>query len=188
MFNVDKIQLRQSMIEKLEQLSTYERNNISSQLINHLLSSSLWKTAKVIGVTISQALEWSTKPIIKAGWEQGKTIAVPKCYPDDKKLVFYKFTSYNQLEVVYYNLQEPNPEKTTAIDKNDMDLLIVPGLVYDKDGYRIGFGGGYYDRFLTDFRQTTVSLASRRQIVEEIPYESYDIPVDHIITDKGMIK
>src|SRR5699024_5815524 len=112
----------------------------------------------------------------------------PKCYPNDKALKFYKLTSYNELEVVYYRLQEPDPERTTYIHKNDIDLLIVPGLLYNKEGYRIGFGGGYYDRFLVDFPHMTVSLASQYHVMEKMPVEMHDISVDYVITEKGFMK
>lgn len=185
---MDKENLRQSMIRKLKQLPKEERNRFEQQLVNHLLSSPLWRNSQVIGVTIHQSLEWTTEPIIQAGWEQDKTIAVPKCYPETKRLSFYKFTSYDELEIVYYNLKEPKPEQTKHIHKNDIELLIVPGLVFDQQGYRIGFGGGYYDRFLEDFKQATVSLLGSFQLIDKVPTQSYDIPVDHIITEKGLIK
>src|SRR5699024_7389164 len=111
-----------------------------------------------------------------------------KCFPKEKRLVFYKFTSYDELEIVYYNLKEPRPLKTNEMDKDHIDLIIVPGLVYDQEGYRIGFGGGYYDRFLANYANETVSLAGQIQMVTNVPSESFDIPVNHIITENGHIK
>lgn len=185
---MNKDQLRKSTIGKLKKMSIDNRKVITRQLIEHLLGSKLWKEAKVIGLTVSQHLEWDTKPIIKAAWEQQKKVCVPKCTPQEKKLHFYEITSYDQLETVYYNLLEPDPDQTTFINKNSINLLIVPGLIFDKKGYRIGFGGGYYDRFLTDFSNKTVSLSSETQLVETIPAEHYDIPVQHIITEHGLFK
>ena len=68
-----------------------------------------------------------------------------------------------------------------------MDLLIVPGIVFDRQGFRIGFGGGYYDRFLEGQAIRTVSLAHSMQIVDKIPSEPFDVPVDRLVSEKGMV-
>ncbi len=100
---------------------------------------------------------------------------------------FFILDTYDQLETVYHGLLEPKPSETVRVNKQDIDLLIVPGLLFDKGGFRIGFGGGYYDRFLTDFPNQKLSLAGSFQVVENLPSESYDIPVDSIITEQGML-
>lgn len=185
---MEKATKRKQMIETLVNLSDREREQISSRLYNHLFTSDFWQNAKSIGVTVSQGFEWNTRPIIERAWQDGKVVAVPKCEPKAKKLHFYKLESYDQLEKVYYGLLEPNPEQSTPIDKNDIELLIVPGVVYNQEGYRIGFGGGFYDRFLVDFKNEMVSLLSTYQLAEDILVESHDIPVNHMITEEGLIK
>lgn len=87
----------------------------------------------------------------------------------------------------YFGLDEPDVKKTTPVKKDAIDLLIVPGLVFTKKGYRVGFGGGYYDRYLTDFTQPTVSLVHTKQFVEDFPIEPFDIPVQYLVTEKGII-
>lgn len=169
-------------------MSKEERNEIESRLTSNLIASELWQRAETIGITISQKFEWNTKQLIKAAWKQNKKICVPKCYPQKRKLKFFEITSYEQLEVVFYDLLEPNPDQTKYINKNVIDLLIVPGLAFDKRGFRVGFGGGYYDRFLMDYDNKTVSLCSNSQLKIEVPNESFDIPVQHIITETGQIK
>lgn len=184
---MEKSQLRKQMAHTLQLIPLFKRKNIEDQLLNHLCAQNFWKNATIIGITISQDSEWNTRPIIEAAWQQGKKVCVPKCYPDKKKLSFYQIESYEQLEVVFYNLQEPIPNETTYIDKKHIELLIVPGLVFDQNGFRIGFGGGYYDRFLKDFTNPTVSLISKRQLVDRVPREHFDIPVQHIITEDGKL-
>lgn len=126
-------------------------------------------------------MEWDTVPIIEKAWEEGKRVAVPKCLPN-RKMSFYQLDHFNQLVKGMHDIPEPNPDQTIIIEKNNIDLLIVPGIVFSPNGYRIGFGGGYYDRFLADFRNETVSLASHHQMVDQLPIDSFDIPVQHIIT------
>ncbi|MGA8941500.1 MAG: 5-formyltetrahydrofolate cyclo-ligase [Thermoactinomyces sp.] len=183
-----KSELRKIMIDYLKKMTEQEKQKIEEKLLGNLLSSDLWKNARTIGVTVSQGVEWNTRPIIESGWEQGKTICVPKCLPKNKKLHFYKLDDFGQLEKSFYNLLEPKPEKTTKVEKPLIDLLIVPGVVFDKNGYRIGFGGGYYVRFLIGFPNKTVSLAHSIQIREDLPIDSHDIPVQHLITESGKIK
>ena len=93
--------------------------------------------------------EIPTFHIIEQAWHEGKEVAVPKCNPENKAMEFKKITSFEQLESVYSGLLEPVAETVKVRDQHDLDLLIVPGLAFTKDGYRLGFGGGYYDRFLS---------------------------------------
>lgn len=185
---MNKKQLREQMKTKLKKISPVKKSEIEHKLFDQLTSSDLWKNAHTIGLTISQSFEWNTKPIIEAAWKMGKVVVIPKCYPKDKTLKFYKFKSYEQLETVYYNLLEPKPIQTKQISKDLIDLLIVPGLLFDNKGYRIGFGGGYFDRFLIDFPNKSLSLFSEMQLVNELPTEGFDIPVQHLITEQGIVK
>lgn len=161
---------------------------MEEKLTYQLLHTDLWKNASSVGITISQGFEWDTKAIIEAAWNDNKQVSVPKCDPSIKALTFYQLTTYEQLEVVYYNLKEPNPDQSQETEKSTIDLLIVPGLLFDPSGYRIGFGGGYYDRFLTNFPNTTVSLISKGQLVKEIPKEKFDLPVNYLITEDGLYR
>ncbi|WP_404453017.1 5-formyltetrahydrofolate cyclo-ligase [Virgibacillus necropolis] len=183
---MDKPQLRNKAITYLKSLSDNEKQSIEEKITYQLIHSDIWKKASSIGITISQGFEWNTKAIIDAAWKEHKQVSVPKCNPVNKELIFYQLDSYDQLEVVYYNLKEPNPDISQATDKDRIDLLIVPGLLFDSNGYRVGFGGGYYDRFLTDFPNSTISLVSNNQIVQELPKEKFDLPVKYIVTENGI--
>ena len=183
-----KKEIRKKTIDILRNLSLEQKNEIEKKLRFQLFESDLWKQARIIGVTISGGFEWDTRTIIEKGWKQGKTIAVPKCYPEEKRLEFYQFTTYEELEKVYYNLLEPKPVEQNRIQKELMDLIIVPGIVFDQNGYRIGFGGGYYDRFLATYEGITLSLLSKKQVIDKFPSEPYDIPVKHLLTENGWLK
>lgn len=187
MIKLDKVELRNTAIQQLKCISKSDRESIVKKLTSNLIHTDVWNQATIIGITISNGFEWNTKPLIEAAWSEGKTICVPKCHPKDRQMDFYQINTYEQLEVVYYNLLEPIPEETKKIGKQMIDLLIVPGLLFDRSGYRIGFGGGYYDRFLTDFPNNTLSLATTSQLVDQLPAESYDVPVTTIITESGRL-
>src|SRR5699024_12883003 len=119
---------------------------------------------------------------------QVKQFIDPNSVTSTREMVFDKIVNFNQLEVVYYNLLEPKPQETKPVEKNSIDLIVVPGVVFDKVGYRIGFGGGYYDRFLADYQNETVSLLHTEQLVDCIPIDSHDIAVNHLLTEKGLVK
>lgn len=162
-------------------------NNASLTIKNKLLKESSIINSNTIGLTISRKKEVDTKSIIQSLWELGKNVAVPKCNPKNHSMDFYLITNFEQLETVYLDLQEPIPEKTVYINKKNIDVLIVPGVVFDNKGYRIGYGGGYYDRYLKDYNGTLFSLAFQLQIVDQLPKETHDIPVHYILTEKGKI-
>lgn len=184
---MDKTKLRKSAISSLNELDPKQKQWIEMSLFRQLIALDSWKRSMMIGVTVSQGIEWDTKQIMETAWNQDKKICVPKCYRSNNQLIFYQLDTYEQLEHAYANLLEPNPVKTIPVPKTQIDLLLVPGLLFNKQGYRIGFGGGYYDRFLQDFTNQTISLTSEDQIVGNLPVEPYDIPVQQILTENGPI-
>ena len=100
---------------------------------------------------------------------------------------FYEIDSFAQTERAFKDILEPIPECTVLVEKEQIDVIVVPGVVFDRNGYRIGFGGGYYDRYLQDFEGLRVSLAFQEQLYTEVPRESHDLPVHILITDNECI-
>lgn len=184
---VDKQILRQKMIAFLKSISSEDKAAIEKKLEGNLFRSEEWKTAKRVGVTLSQGFEWNTLGIIERAWQEGKLVSAPKCIPQDKAMIFYDFTHLEQLEKGFYNLIEPKPQETKEVSKTAVDLVLVPGLIFDAKGYRVGFGGGYYDRFLKDFPNQTVALIYSKQVTDELPIEPFDVPVQKIITEKESV-
>lgn len=182
---MEKKQLRTKGKDILSKLIGTQRNDVESSIHKTLFDSSYYQQATVIGCTISQAHEIDTSPIIEQAWKDNKEIVVSKCYPKQKELSFRKLTSFKQLETVYFGLKEPKEEETEEMGKERIDLMIVPGLLFDERGYRIGYGGGFYDRYLSDFEQTTIALATEEQLVQKVPNDPFDIPVHHLITELG---
>lgn len=184
---MSKGSIRKSILESISNLKVSERKEIENSLHENLFNTDLWKNAESIGVTVSQDTEWDTKGIIEQAWEENKKASVPKSIHKTRELHFYQLDNFEQLEVGYYDLQEPQPEKTSRTAAKDIDLLIVPGIAFNKKGYRIGFGGGFYDRFLSNFPNHTVSLVHTKQLVGDIPIEEHDVPVDLIVNEQGTI-
>ncbi|NIK13382.1 5-formyltetrahydrofolate cyclo-ligase [Alkalibacillus almallahensis] len=153
-----------------------------------LYTTDMWKQAETIAITIPREQELDTHQIINKAWKEGKKVAIPKCYPkQDHDMKFFEYTNRLELENVYLDLYEPKTDEVRYIAPSQIDLLFVPGLLFDQQGYRIGYGGGYYDRYLPNFHQTTISLAMEEQLVNSIPSDKLDQPVDYIISNQNLL-
>ncbi|WP_010678122.1 5-formyltetrahydrofolate cyclo-ligase [Bacillus timonensis] len=185
---ITKQDMRKEMKETLRSIDKGTLEKWSLQITEQVLSLSEWKDANTIGITISGEYEVNTKYLIEKAWEVKKKVAVPKCDSKTKTMTFREITSFSQLEVVYYGLKEPIEAQTTEVLHNELDLLLVPGLSFVPNGYRLGHGGGYYDRYLSEYKGVTLSMAFPVQLIDEIPVESFDIPVQKIVTNTKVIK
>ncbi|MBJ8110085.1 5-formyltetrahydrofolate cyclo-ligase [Bacillus cereus group sp. N6] len=185
----EKVRLRKQIIEHMNSLSEERCTTLSEQIAFSLYAQKEWAEAKTIGITLSMENEVNTYSIIEKAWEEGKKVVVPKCNKGTRTMSFRQISNFDQLEIVYMNLREPIPARTEEVNADDIDLQIVPGVAYTERGERIGYGGGYYDRYLVHYKGKTLSLAYSFQIVEHIPVEPFDKNVEKIITEKGtMVK
>lgn len=182
-----KEEWRKAMKETLQNMPDDTFQQYCTNIYAKLFKEEVWEKANTIGITLSINREVETRQIIEKAWEMNKLVAVPKSIPQLHELTFYSIQSYRQIEKGYANIMEPNPSISKKVEKNKIDLLFVPGLVFDKNGFRIGYGGGYYDRFLQQFQNETISLAFDCQIVTELPHEEFDLPVNRIISEKKVI-
>ena len=174
-----KKSFRQAQIARLQQVAPtkIELNNIYQQLF----ASKFFSQAQTIGITLSRGFELPTQPIIDYATAQDKQIFVPKTLPN-RQMTFAELVPA-ELNLSNYGLLEPQISETTHIN-NQPDLLIVPGIAFSQVGhYRVGFGGGYYDRFLAQHQLVTCSLATTAMLFErpEWPVEVTDIPITNLI-------
>lgn len=184
---MNKKEWRHKIKSALQELSKEEHHIFSTMIKNRLLKQPFLKDFQTIAITISKPPEVDTYGIIEELWGMEKRVVVPKCNPTLRTMDFYEILSFSQLETVYMDLKEPIPSETVYVSPEEIDMVIVPGIVFDHKGYRIGYGGGYYDRYLSGYKGRLVSLAFHLQLVDELPYEAHDIPVDVIITEKASI-
>lgn len=176
----EKAALRRTVHQEIKQM--VNRRHVDQAIHQRLFATNLWMESRTIAVTSSLPLEIDTSPIIHEAFKEGKTVCVPKVTGEG--VTFHIIHSTDDLETGVMNILEPTTPPTTQ----KMDLCIVPGRVFDRAGYRVGWGGGYFDRFLKTFGGTTVSLAYTVQLVEQVPTEPHDLPVQWIVTEKEMIQ
>lgn len=182
-----KSQLRKKTMQALSALSSDDLLQKTERMYKYLFSLPEWQNAGTIAVTISRGLEIPTRPVIEQAWEEGKQVCIPKCHPDTKKMQFRTYQTDGQLETVYAGLLEPVIEKTKEVNPSQIDLMIVPGVCFDVNGFRVGFGGGYYDRYLSEYEGKTVSLLLECQLFGHVPRLPHDIPVHKLITEDRII-
>lgn len=180
---MDKTSLRNKVREALSNMSAATYREQSFAIARKVLQEPYIIEANTIGITISNKPEVDTIHLIEALWKLGKTVAVPKCNAKTREMSFYAIETFAQLETVYMHLREPIPEISEFVDANEMDIILVPGVVFDTQGYRIGYGGGYYDRYVLHYKKgKLMSVLFDEQLYEQVPVETHDYPVDLIIT------
>ena len=136
--------------------------------------------AQTICIYLPLPEEVDTKPIIEEFFRLKKTVVVPKVSGD--RLELHEISSFSDLAPGAFGVLEPNFHDT-FVSASSVDVFIVPGVAFDKKGYRIGYGRGYYDKLLKEFNGKTIGLAFSLQIVNKIPKEEHDIRVDKVITE-----
>ncbi|MDQ0222052.1 5-formyltetrahydrofolate cyclo-ligase [Streptococcus moroccensis] len=171
-----KSRLRQEALTKLKALSPDEKVIKDQQLAKAFLASSVYQQSQNLALFLAMPFEIDTDKIIEQALKDGKQVLVPKTFGQGK-MIFVVYNP-NQLTLSSFGVREPLSE--TAFPKHAIDLILVPGLVWNEEGYRIGFGGGYYDRYLADFKGQTVSLCYAFQL-QAFEAESHDLPVQEVI-------
>lgn len=189
MIKEEKIVLRNKILNIRKNLILEEKIKLDEKIYSKLLNNEIFKKAKNIFIYISFATEINTKPIIEKALEENKNIYIPKIYKSDSSMKAIKLNSFKDLKENSMGILEPIQDGD-YIDKENIDLIIVPGVVFDKEGNRIGYGGGYYDRYLSDIKEVRnkIALAYELQVLDFIGEEKHDIKVDYIITEEKIRK
>ncbi|UOY94015.1 5-formyltetrahydrofolate cyclo-ligase [Ectobacillus sp. JY-23] len=178
-----KAELRKAILMELNHMTLKERTEKSLLLAQRLYQQAEWEQARTIAITISMGHEPDTRSIIEYAWHIGKKVAVPKCTPKTRDMEFRYITSFAQLETVYMELQEPMVAKTVLANPDEIELMLIPGVAFTRERARIGYGGGYYDRYLPKYKGRTVALAFAEQIVSSVPMDMHDQYVQKVITE-----
>lgn len=177
---MDKKALRREIGAKKSALSASEIECRSAILADKLFETPQYRDCDALYAYLSFNQEVRTNPIIERAWADGKRVAVPKVIGRD--MVFIWLTSYDQLGPGYYGITEPLENGPVADDRRA--LVLMPGLAFDPYGHRVGYGGGFYDRFLeAEPEHPLVALCYDFQMFPRLEVESHDIPVDVVITD-----
>lgn len=179
-----KSDLRSGFKNKRSIMPEEVKFNMDSEIQSRFLTLRQYSACSTVFTYVSKDIEVDTFAIIRAAWANGKRVAVPKCIPNTRDMAFYYITKIEDLEPGAFGVMEPNESKCEKVTDYSKGLCIVPGLSFDAEGYRLGYGKGYYDRFLATFNGDTVGLCYSSCIKWKLPHGYYDRPVDMIVTDR----
>ena len=185
-----KKKLRELLLQKRNQLTQEEVKDKSNLIHQQLKGNSLFQRASRVMLYISFRNEVLTTAIINELLQQGKRVFIPITVPETKALIVSELKSLEEdLKLGNFGVLEPKPEAVLEVDPICLDLVLVPGVGFDLEGYRIGYGAGYYDRFLPRLSKETPTfgLAFEIQLVDALPKDEFDYPVQYVLTEKRMI-
>ena len=186
-----KALIRRDLIARRAAVSTQERVEWSERIQARLLTLPLWRQAQRVLAYCSMPKEVQTSGILEAALRDGKRLFLPRCRPG---LAHFETVEVRNLPTdlepgPLRNLMQPLASLPTVSAENGFDLVLAPGVAFDRQGYRIGFGAGMYDRFFdANPLPHRLALAFCFQVVDRIPVAPHDLPVHGILTEEGLIE
>jgi len=180
---IEKARLRKQFLDARDALSLDFIKITSKQIQDNLRKIDFFRSAQSIGAYYSIGSEVHTQDILQEILNAGKQLSLPKVVKND--LVFKKITSFSELEPGNFSIMEP---KDRCEDVKDLDVIIVPAIALTRDGSRLGYGFGYYDKFLHGKKLKTITLSYAKQIIKSFPRDDHDIKINCIVTEDGIIR
>jgi 5-formyltetrahydrofolate cyclo-ligase len=181
-----KEEIRREIKGILRQKSPASKQEESLNIQEELLSSEEFNSSKTVMTYVSLPNEVDTMLFIEKALERGKKVVVPRIDITDETITAVELTSINELAKGPFGVYEPKNKPARKVDLKEIDLIVVPGIAFDKENMRLGRGRGYYDRFLSDpdlSSATTIGLAYKCQKVNILPSDPHDRPVMRVITN-----
>lgn len=187
-----KKEIRQAALQRRSGLTLQERQNYSHRITERVLSHPFFQCAELVCCYLSFRDEVDTTELVQTAWSLGKTVAVPRVFAKNR-MEFYKITCWEEIGLGYQGIPEPEVQELRRVDLDPEEqrraLMLLPGVVFDRDGNRIGYGKGFYDRYLQRYPHfQKVGLAFSVQCREKILSEAQDVCVDAILTERGDYK
>ena len=178
----DKTHIRTRMMHRRDALASEDVRRSSDAILDRIRAEQAYMSARVLSCFVSFRNEPDTHRLIVRALGAGKGVCVPLCRKG-RTLVNRRIQALSDLSRSTFGLLEPLNEALPAVDPLELDLVIVPGLAFDTSGNRIGFGAGYYDCFLASTDAVKLAVAYDFQILDTVPTQPHDVPVDLIVTE-----
>lgn len=183
-----KKMLRQAMKECLQELGPKVRAEASVIIRDQVLASPWWQEARSMALFMSRSDEPDTSALVEAVLKEGRRLLLPRV--SGEAMDFYAVTDPSQLLPGTFGLPEPDGLHCHPVPASEIDLMLVPGLAFDRSCHRLGRGKGYFDRFmvLPGFRARRIGVFFGLQETEKIPVEKHDLALDAVVTEKGWVE
>jgi len=186
----EKERIRKEILANRRRLSEETVTGKSRKIKKSLFELPEFEKAKTVMFYVSKGREVRTEEMIRESLKMGKKVAVPISKVEKRDLLPSLLTDYGELVPGTYGILEPREREQRAISLEEIGLIIVPGVAFDRQGNRIGFGRGFYDNFLGKVPANVfrLGLAFQLQVVEELPFEERDVPMDGVVTEKKVYR
>lgn len=183
-----KNRLRAECKQKRTALSDSEKVQMDARLTDRFFASRPYRENDMLFCYVSTEIEVDTREILRRAIADGKTVAVPRCVDGTREMDFYILQDMSALESGSFGVLEPNPALCRKVTDFSEGLCIIPALAFDKSGYRLGYGKGYYDRFLAKFSGETLGLVYDCCFYDSLPHGKFDRAAQWILTESEMYK
>ncbi len=183
-----KKELRKKILIARNEIVRIGTKEIEQEVISKLLSHPNFIKSEKIMVYMAFQGEINIDPLIEIAWQLKKKIFLPKVYPKLKEMKGIEIRSWSEIVPGHYGIREPLTTNK-IITCEELNLMIIPGITFDKLGYRLGYGAGYYDKFLGNCEHLPyrIGITYDQLLVDELPKEAHDIPMREILTEKRRI-
>lgn len=168
-------------------LSSQEKEALDDKIFQNLFSLEKFLDAKTVLCYMSTPSEINTRRIISKLFSEDKTVALPRCIDDSRDMEFFCITSFDQTEKHTFGVYEPTAKKCERLRDFRNSVCILPGLGFDREGYRLGYGKGYYDRFLSSYKGIKIGICYEKCVFEELPRGFFDVSADIVVTETEII-
>ena len=179
----EKVKLRQHYRSMRDKMTPEYKHSLDIEIASRLLCTLEYMKSKTILTYVSKKGEVDTIGIIHAAFANKKQVAVPYCKAEGE-MDFYLITSIDDLVQGKFGLMEPDTDKCRLLEDYRDSMCIVPAFTFDPQGHRLGYGGGYYDRFLSTYKGVSTGLCYGTFLKWDLPVESHDVPVELLVTDR----
>jgi len=184
-----KRELRQHVLAERAKLPAETRAAFSRKAMRRLLQFEPLSRCRTVMAFYPFRDEIDTRPFLQAALERGQDIWLPLSVPQERKIIPYRYTGDEVLRQGAYGIWEPDPALAEPVDLARLQAVLVPGVAFDPRGGRMGYGAGYYDRFLAQISQPLLLIGCgfSCQVVERVPMEPHDLRMHVIATENGLI-
>ena len=186
----EKAALRREMLTRRDAIPRAEIDRIGTALTEAIVALPEYAAARSVLATMAIGSEWNTRPLLDRARADGKVVVLPRLTPPPRELELHRVEDLDRhLVPGVWQIPEPDPQRCPRVALATVDLAIVPALAVDRDGYRLGYGAGYFDKLLARRgpRPRCVTAISAAFIVDALPHEAHDVAIDAVLTEGGPV-
>ncbi len=191
MYSIRKVkdEIRREYSEKRASIPIEERKLRDMKICDTAKSLVSFRYAEIVLMYAPIGNEIDIMPIAEEALARGKKLAFPRCITDKHIMNYHYVTNLDELSVQSYNIREPREDAPMYNPETDTGSVIcfVPGIVFDREGYRLGYGKGYYDRYLANFKGSAIGITYSDFIVDSVPRGRFDLSLGILLTEKGAV-